>query len=86
MMPNAAPSATIVVRCDREVTPTGTAGVPAAKWGSASASAKALALLKRSAGSFSNAFATAAATFRGTDFRYLVTSCAGSAMIFMMIA
>ena len=45
--------------------------------GSASARAKALALSKRSAGSFSSAFATAAATFGGTDFRSTVTACSG---------
>ena len=51
----------------------------------ASASPKALALSNRSAGSFSSALATAAATFGGTDFRYFVTGSAGSVMIFMMI-
>ena len=42
--------------------------------GSASASANALAVSNRSAGSFSNAFAKAAATFVGTDFRARVTA------------
>ena len=50
-----------------------------------SASLKALALSNRSAGSFSSAFATAAATLAGTDFRNFVTAAAGSVMIFMMI-
>ena len=49
------------------------------------ASANAFALSKRSAGSFSSAFCTDAATFGGTDFRSLVTSCGVSEMIFMMI-
>ena len=49
------------------------------------ASANAFALSNRSAGNFSSAFATAAATFAGTDFRYFVTGSATSAMIFMMI-
>ena len=49
-----------------------------------SASANALALSKRSAGSFSSDCATAAATLGGTDFRYFVTGSAGSAMIFMI--
>ena len=43
------------------------------------------ALGNRSAGSFSSAFATAAATFGGTDFRSCVTGCASSVTIFMMI-
>ncbi len=49
------------------------------------AAANALALSKRSAGSFSSALATAAAMLGGTDFRIAVTGCADSAMIFMMI-
>jgi fatty acid desaturase len=53
--------------------------------GFASASANAFAPSNRSAGSFSSAFATAAATFAGTAFRYFVTDSAGSVMIFMMI-
>ena len=50
-----------------------------------SASPNAFALSNRSAGSFSSDFATAAATFVGTDLRYFVTGSAGSVMIFMMI-
>jgi hypothetical protein len=50
-----------------------------------SASASFAALSKRSAGSFSSALATAAATFGGTDFRYCVTAAGCSVMIFMMI-
>ena len=50
-----------------------------------SASANAFAVEKRSAGNFSSAFATAAATFGGTDFRSSVTGRARSVMIFMMI-
>jgi ABC-type transporter Mla maintaining outer membrane lipid asymmetry permease subunit MlaE len=50
-----------------------------------SASANAVALANRSAGSFSSAFATAAATLGGTVFRNCVTAATGSAMIFMMI-
>src|ERR1019366_8362344 len=53
--------------------------------GFASASANALALENRSAGSFSSDFATAAATFAGTDFRWTVTGSAGVVMIFMII-
>ena len=53
--------------------------------GFASASANVFALSNRSAGSFSNAFATAAATFGGTDLRSCVTGAADSVMIFMMI-
>lgn len=53
--------------------------------GLASASRNARALAKRSAGSFSSAFASAAATFGGTDFRSAVTGCGVSVMIFMMI-
>src|ERR1019366_10298873 len=41
-----------------------------------SASANAFALSKRSAGSFSSDFATAAAMFWGTDFRWTVTASA----------
>ncbi len=55
------------------------------KYGSASASANALALSNRSAGSFSSACATAAATFGGTFFRSFVTGAASSVTIFMMI-
>ncbi len=47
--------------------------------------ANAAALSNRSAGSFSNAFATAAATCGGTDFRSSVTGRAASVTIFMMI-
>src|SRR4051812_18399142 len=46
----------------------------------ASAVANAFALSNRSAGTFSSAFATAAATLGGTVFRYFVTAAAGSAM------
>jgi hypothetical protein len=49
------------------------------------AAANSAALANRSAGSFSNARVTAAATFGGTDFRTCVTSCASSVTIFMMI-
>jgi hypothetical protein len=49
------------------------------------ASANALALSNRSAGSFSSALATAAATLGGTAFRRLVTGAASSVTIFMMI-
>ena len=51
----------------------------------ASASRNAFALSNRSAGSFSSARASAAATWAGTDFRCTVTSSAGVVMIFMMI-
>jgi hypothetical protein len=57
----------------------------AAKWLSPRALAKAWALSNRSAGSFSSALASAAATFDGTDLRSFVTSCGCSVMIFMMI-
>jgi len=50
-----------------------------------SASRNVLALSNLSAGSFSSAFATAAATFGGTDLRSCVTGAAASVMIFMMI-
>ena len=50
-----------------------------------SASPNALALSKRSAGSFSSDFASAAATFGGTALRYFSTDSAGSVMIFIMI-
>ena len=50
-----------------------------------SAAANSAALANRSAGSFSSAFATAAATFGGTDLRSSVTGRAPSVMIFMMI-
>ena len=53
--------------------------------GSPNAPLNSLALAKRSAGIFSSAFATAAVTFGGTDFRSVVTAATGSAMIFMMI-
>ena len=58
---------------------------PVVNAGSESASANAFALSNRSAGSFSMALATAAATLGGTLFRSAVTACAGSVMIFMMI-
>jgi hypothetical protein len=57
-----------------------------ANTGFANASANALAVSKRSAGTFSSARARAAATFAGTDFRNSPTGRAVSAMIFMMIA
>ena len=50
-----------------------------------SASANSFALVNRSAGSFSSAFATAAATFRRHRLPERVTASTGSAMIFMMI-
>ena len=53
--------------------------------GFTSASANAFALSKRSAGIFSSAFATAAATFGGTALRSFVTGAASSVTIFMMI-
>ena len=53
--------------------------------GSPSASANAFAVSNRSAGSFSSAFATAAATFGGTDLRTSATGRASSAMIFTTI-
>ncbi len=59
--------------------------LPVRNPGSASASANAFAVSKRSAGSFSSAFATAAATFGGTDLRTSATGRATSAMIFTMI-
>ena len=58
----------------------------AANLGFTSASANAFALSNRSAGSFSSAFASAAATFGGTVFRRTVTGCAVSVMIFMITA
>jgi hypothetical protein len=59
--------------------------VPEVKWALASALAKSPALGKRSAGSFSRAMATAAATLGGTDLRSSVTGRGASVMIFMMI-
>ena len=56
------------------------------KVGFASASANAPALSNRSAASFSNACASAAATFGGTDFLSSVTGRGVSVTIFMMIA
>ena len=56
-----------------------------AKAGFSSACRNAAALSKRSAGSFSTARATAAATFGGTDLRSFVTGWASSVTIFMMI-
>ena len=53
--------------------------------GSESASANAFADSNRSAGSFSRAFISAAATLEGTLLRSSVTSWASSATIFMMI-
>ncbi len=50
------------------------------------ASEKAFALSKRSAGSFSNAFATAAATCGGTALRNSLTGRTSSVTIFRMIA
>ena len=55
------------------------------KRSSVSASANARALSNRSAGTFSSAFPSAAATFGGTALRSSVTGCARSAMIFMII-
>ena len=55
-----------------------------AKCTSCNASLKPFALSKRSAGSFSSAFDTAAATCAGTALRYFVTDSAGAVMIFMM--
>src|SRR6185437_943803 len=55
------------------------------KCGFSSASAKAFALSKRSAGTFSRDFDTAAATFGGTDLRCCVTGAASSVTIFIMI-
>ena len=43
------------------------------------------AVANRSAGIFSSAFDTAAATFGGTDFRRFVTGSTGSVMMRMMI-
>jgi hypothetical protein len=57
----------------------------AANAGSPRAPVNSCALAKRSAGSFSKAFATAAATFGGTAFRIFATGCASSVTIFMMI-
>ena len=54
--------------------------------GFVNASANFAALSKRSAASFSNDFAVAAATCGGTDFLIFVTGSAGSVTIFMMIA
>jgi len=59
--------------------------VPIVKPGFCSASPKAAALSNRSAGSFSSDLAVAATTLVGTDFRSLVTGCASSVTIFMMI-
>ncbi len=53
--------------------------------GFASASANFVALPNRSAASFSNAFAAAAATLGGTDLRSSVTGRGVSVTIFMMI-
>lgn len=53
--------------------------------GSSRARAKSAAVAKRSAGSFSTAVATAAATWGGTAFRTRVTGAASSVTIFMMI-
>ena len=53
--------------------------------GFVSASANSAAEGNRSAGNFSNAFKTAAATFGGTDFRAFVTGAISSVTIFMMI-
>ena len=60
------------------VGPPAAAPVAARNAGFASASANAFALSNRSAGSFSSALATAAATLGGTDLRSLVTGCASS--------
>jgi hypothetical protein len=49
------------------------------------ASPNSCAVAKRSAGSFSSAFATAAPTYGGTDFLSSVTGRASSVTIFMMI-
>ena len=54
--------------------------------GFASASAKAAALANRSAGNFSSAFATAAATFPGTVFRCAVSSFGDSVITLATIA
>ena len=53
--------------------------------GFVNASAKTFAVSNRSAANFSNAFATAAVTFGGTDFRSSVTGRGVSVTIFMMI-
>src|SRR5574340_904136 len=90
-----APAATItaapVAYCQRratlravEVAANELVAVPAND-GLVSASAKLLAESNRSAGSFSSAVESAAATLGGTLLRRLVTAATGSAMIFMMI-
>jgi len=71
--------------CAWAVAPTEGPAVAVVNVGFASASANPRAESKRSAGSFSNALPSAAATLKGTDLRRSVTGCAGSAMIFMMI-
>src|SRR5438874_6332193 len=63
-----------------------TPSAPNANPGFARASPNAFALSNRSAGNFSSALATAAATFDGTILRRTVTSGAGSVMIFMINA
>ena len=66
--------------------PPSVADIPtSANAGFARASANFAALSNRSAANFSNDFATAAATFVGTDWRSLVTGAAGSVTICMMI-
>jgi hypothetical protein len=52
---------------------------------SASAAANSAADAKRSAGSFSSAFSSTAATCGGTDLRSAVTGCGCSVRIFMLI-
>ena len=80
------PAATDVLRVPPDIGgPPAPGAPPWTKPGLPRAAAKALALSNRSAGSFSSALASAAATFDGTVFRCVVTSAAGSAMIFMMI-
>jgi hypothetical protein len=54
--------------------------------GLCNAAANSAAVTNRSAGSFSSAFATAAATCGGTDFRRSVTGRAWSVTIFITIA
>ncbi len=63
----------------------GTAAVSTVNAGLVSASANSSAVPNRSAGSFSSALASAAATFGGTDLRNFVTAVASSVTIFMMI-
>ena len=66
--------------------PSAPAGSPCWNLGSASALVKSCAVLKRSAGSFSNALAVAAATCGGTDLRNSVTGRTSSVTIFITIA